>query len=88
MITYLRCATVLLVLGAVASKAEPQSYPSKPITMVVPYSAGGPTDQSARLIGEHMSRTLGQPVVTKNVAPFTVVGGVPARLLGTVPQAE
>jgi tripartite-type tricarboxylate transporter receptor subunit TctC len=49
-------------LGAVA-----QDYPNRPITMVVPFSAGGPTDVVARIVGEHMSRTLGQQVVIENV---------------------
>jgi tripartite-type tricarboxylate transporter receptor subunit TctC len=43
------------------------SYPSKPITVVVPFAAGGPTDVVTRIIGEHMSRTLGQPLVVENV---------------------
>ena len=42
------------------------SFPQKPITFVVPYLAGGTTDLVARVVGEHMSRTLGQPVVIEN----------------------
>jgi tripartite-type tricarboxylate transporter receptor subunit TctC len=45
-------------LGAVA-----QTYPNRPITMVVPFAAGGPTDTVARLIGQSMTQTLGQQVV-------------------------
>jgi tripartite-type tricarboxylate transporter receptor subunit TctC len=45
-----------------------QSFPTKPITLIVPYAAGGPTDVTARQIGEHMSRTLGQPFIVENVA--------------------
>jgi tripartite-type tricarboxylate transporter receptor subunit TctC len=45
-----------------------QDYPTKPITMVVPFAAGGPTDIIARIVGEHMSRTLGQQIVIENVA--------------------
>jgi len=44
-----------------------QDYPNKPITVIVPFAAGGPTDVVARLIGEHMSRTLGQQLVIENV---------------------
>lgn len=43
------------------------NYPTGPITIVVPFSAGGPTDTVTRLIAEPMSRTLGQQVIVKNV---------------------
>jgi tripartite-type tricarboxylate transporter receptor subunit TctC len=42
-------------------------YPNKPITVIVPFAAGGPTDVVARILGEHMSRTLGQQLVVENV---------------------
>lgn len=48
--------------------AQSQTYPDKAITVVVPYAAGGPSDVIARLIGQHMSATLGQQVVIENVA--------------------
>jgi len=60
----------LLVAGAAAlacGEAVAQAYPSRPVTMVVPAAAGGPTDTVARLIGESMSRTLGQQVLVENV---------------------
>ncbi len=50
-----------------ATPAFAQGYPVKPITVVVPFAAGGPTDVIARLIGEHMTRTLGQQLVIENV---------------------
>ncbi|MCL4764597.1 MAG: tripartite tricarboxylate transporter substrate binding protein BugD [Hyphomicrobiaceae bacterium] len=53
---------------AVPAIALAQDYPTKPITMVVPFAAGGPTDTVARLLGEHMGRTLGQQIVVENVA--------------------
>jgi tripartite-type tricarboxylate transporter receptor subunit TctC len=64
--------TVLLLaaaLGLAASGAQAQgNYPSRPVTMIVPFAAGGPTDVIARIVGDHMSRTLGQQVVVENVA--------------------
>ena len=47
--------------------AAPAPYPNRPITMVVPFAAGGPTDTVARLIGQSMTQTLGQQVVIENV---------------------
>jgi tripartite-type tricarboxylate transporter receptor subunit TctC len=55
----------ILALGAGSAQAQ---YPNKPVTMVVPFAAGGPTDVVARIVGEHMSKTLGQPVIIENVA--------------------
>jgi len=46
--------------------AQAQPYPSRPITMVVGFSAGGPTDTVARIIGERMSRSLGQTIIVEN----------------------
>ena len=45
-----------------------QSYPTKPIVMIVPFAAGGPTDVVARIVTDHMSRSLGQQIVIENVA--------------------
>ena len=59
-------AGVLLALALVATPAAAQ-YPNKPITIIVPFAAGGPTDVVARLVGEHMSRILGQILVVENV---------------------
>jgi tripartite-type tricarboxylate transporter receptor subunit TctC len=63
-----------MLLGAVAfaalagtGMAAAQSYPSRPITIVVPYSAGGPTDTIARIMAERMRGPLGQTIVVENV---------------------
>src|SRR5437588_3411004 len=47
--------------------ASAQIYPTRPVTMIVPFAAGGPTDVAARVVSEHMSRTLGQQFVVENV---------------------
>lgn len=64
-----------------AGSAEAQSFPSRPVTMIVPFAAGGPTDVIARVIGERMGQSLGQPVVIENVtgAGGTIAAGRVAR---------
>jgi tripartite-type tricarboxylate transporter receptor subunit TctC len=51
-----------------ASGALAQPYPSRPITMIVPFAPGGPTDTIARILAEPMRGLLGQPVVIENVS--------------------
>jgi len=60
---------VLVVLASIAgvTHASAQTYPSKPITIVVPFAAGGPSDALARILGDRMKATLGQPFVIENV---------------------
>ena len=60
----------LAVTGAlgIAGNAAAQVYPSRPITMIVPYGAGGPTDALARVLAEQMRGSLGQPVIVENVS--------------------
>ena len=54
----------VLVLGALPTFA--QDYPARPITLIVPFAAGGPTDVVARIVSDHMSRTLNQTIVIEN----------------------
>ncbi|MFK8250773.1 tripartite tricarboxylate transporter substrate binding protein BugD [Ancylobacter terrae] len=65
----IKAAVVMAAALAVSplGGAQAQDYPTRPITMVVPFTAGGPTDTVARLIAESMSKTLGQQVVIENV---------------------
>jgi tripartite-type tricarboxylate transporter receptor subunit TctC len=62
----LAMGALVSVLGSSAI-AAPQNYPTRPITVVVPVSAGGPTDAIARTLAEHMRESLGQPVLVENV---------------------
>jgi tripartite-type tricarboxylate transporter receptor subunit TctC len=62
-----------LVAGTVAFPmvsriARAQTFPARPVTLIVPFGAGGPTDVMARIVAEHMSRTLGQRLIVENVA--------------------
>ncbi len=63
-----RIALAGLIATAMAGPAMAQAFPTKPITIIVSFAAGGPSDVIARLLGEQMSKTLGQPVLVENVA--------------------
>jgi tripartite-type tricarboxylate transporter receptor subunit TctC len=54
-------------LLATTFAASAQNYPTKPVTMVIPFAAGGPQDQIGRVIGQRMGELLGQQVVVENV---------------------
>src|SRR5712691_7621041 len=60
-------AAASVVLGGAAGTAAAQSWPSRPVTMVVPFAAGGGTDVLGRIIGRRLSEVLGQQVVIENV---------------------
>jgi len=58
-------AIVAVLTGSVPASAE--TFPSRPITIIVPFAAGGPTDALARILGDRMRQTLGQPIVIEDV---------------------
>ncbi|MWL91498.1 tripartite tricarboxylate transporter substrate-binding protein [Cupriavidus sp. SW-Y-13] len=62
----IRLAVGALGIALVSSVAAADAFPSKPITLVVPFSAGGPTDVVSRALGQAMSKDLGQSVVVEN----------------------
>jgi tripartite-type tricarboxylate transporter receptor subunit TctC len=55
-------------LAVLSGMASAQDYPSRPITMIVPFAAGGPSDAIGRLVGQSMSTSLGQQIVVESVA--------------------
>jgi len=63
----LKVLAVALVSIAGVRDVSAQAYPSKPITIVVPFAAGGPSDALARILGDRMKATLGQAFVIENV---------------------
>jgi tripartite-type tricarboxylate transporter receptor subunit TctC len=71
-------------VAAAFGSAMAQDYPSRPITMIVPYPAGGPTDTIARVLADGMRVTLGQPVIIENVggASGSIGTGRVARAAG------
>jgi tripartite-type tricarboxylate transporter receptor subunit TctC len=84
--TIAACALALVALAGMLSGAIAQApYPARSITMIVPFAAGGPTDVLARILGQHMSLTLGQQIVVENV---TGAGGSigAARVAKAVPD--
>jgi tripartite-type tricarboxylate transporter receptor subunit TctC len=65
--TFLHLAAGAAALPAFSPIARAQAYPTRPMTMIVPYSAGGPTDTIARIMAERMRVSLGQIVLVENV---------------------
>ena len=78
------CAAALALTLAGMSNALAQVYPSRPITIVVPFAAGGPNDTFARILAERMRGPLGQPILIENVggAGGTIGVGRVARAVG------
>lgn len=76
MIRTLRPLAAIALLATVGAAAA-QTYPAKPVTVVVPFTAGGPTDTVARSLGQAMTTSLGQSVV---VAVYPVEQITPAAL--------
>src|SRR4029078_1131792 len=58
-------AALVLALGLAGGEAH--TRPSKPITLIVPFPAGGPADAVARIFSDHMKGTLGQPILVETV---------------------
>jgi tripartite-type tricarboxylate transporter receptor subunit TctC len=78
---FLGLAVTACVLAATADAASAQAYPTRPVTMIVAFGAGGPSDIIGRILAEGMRGTLGQPVIVENVtgASGTIGTGRAAR---------
>src|SRR5262245_33159060 len=81
---FLQLAAGAAALSAVSRAARAQAYPSRPITMIVPFAAGGPSDTIARILAENMRRFLGQPLVIENVVGAG--GSSTARVVRSIPD--
>jgi tripartite-type tricarboxylate transporter receptor subunit TctC len=77
----LMLAIALLAAPCVSSSSRAEDYPSRPVRIIVPFGAGGPADVTARLVGNTLQESLGQPFVVEN---RTGAGGV----IGTVEAAK
>src|SRR5258708_28561577 len=62
-----RGLAALAGLGTITAQAQTQAYPTRSITMIVPFAAGGPTDVISRIVTGHMAQTLGQSIIIENV---------------------
>src|SRR5215831_16098735 len=62
----LLAAALAAVCALAAAQAHAQNYPTRPIKVVVPFPAGGPTDGLARIISDRLGAVLGQPIVVEN----------------------
>ena len=76
MTRFSRAALALALLSASAAAVVADDYPSRPITMIVPFAAGGPTDVVGRLLAQHMSQTLGQNVLVEDITGAAGTVGV------------
>ncbi|HEU5276173.1 MAG TPA: tripartite tricarboxylate transporter substrate binding protein, partial [Xanthobacteraceae bacterium] len=61
-----RLAAALVLLSAFAVEAVAASYPTRPVTLVVAFTPGGPSDVLSRIVGQQLEKVLGQPFVIEN----------------------
>ena len=76
-------AAIVVALGIAGAQA--QTYPSKPINLIVPFPAGGPADAVARIFSDHMKGTLGQPILVETVTGAGATIGV-GRVVNAAPD--
>ena len=78
---FLHLAATAAALSALPRTASAQAYPSRPVTVIVPFPAAGSADVLARILSEPMRLALGQPIVIENIsgAAGSIAGGRGAR---------
>jgi tripartite-type tricarboxylate transporter receptor subunit TctC len=84
---FLHLASAAAILPSAVSVARAQAFPSRPITIIVPFPAGGPADVIARIVGDRMRTSLGQPVIVENVSGAGGTIGV-ARVARAAPDGH
>src|SRR5262245_35928526 len=62
------CFATFAVLLSLAAPAAAQDWPTRPVTLVVPFAAGGPVDTAARIMAARLTENLGQQVIVENVS--------------------
>ena len=67
-------ASFVAALGLCLSVAHAENFPTRPITIIVPFAAGGPVDTTTRIVADKMKDLLGQPVLIENVGGAAGVG--------------
>jgi len=82
-----RLIAALFIVVCAAATAQAQSFPSRPLTLIVPFPPGGSTDAAARIMAEKMRESLGQPIVIENVGGAGGSIGV-GRLARAVPDGH
>src|SRR6266852_3012937 len=65
---FLHLAAGAAALPAVSRTVRAQTYPARTITLIVPFPPGGSTDVAARIVADHMLRTLGQQIIVQNIS--------------------
>src|SRR4051794_22434178 len=77
----LHAAAAAATVPGFSRSARSQTYPTRPVTMIVPFPAGGPTDVIGRIVADGMQASLGQPIIIENVggAAGSVATGKVAR---------
>jgi tripartite-type tricarboxylate transporter receptor subunit TctC len=80
---FLQLATSIVAPPVVSGAARAQAFPSRPVTMIVPFPAGGAADVIARIMVERMRSPLGQPIIIENIGGADGSIGVGRTARGT-----
>jgi tripartite-type tricarboxylate transporter receptor subunit TctC len=81
-------AIAIAILAASISTAAAETYPSRPITIVVPFPAGGPTDTLGRILADGMTKALGQSVIIEDLTGAPSFSATGKLTWSTVPPSR